>query len=120
MDTKLDTLDPKLKEAYDRVMGTAMPQRPESQTPMMQTHVIPDQPLSQTPMTPTAAPSEPTASPSHMSGVVSSGFVAGGAQDESKPRISSKLLIFGAVAFFIVYTLICLMVFQVPIPFISG
>lgn len=123
MPTQLDNLDPKLKEAYDRVMSaTGSPSSPpptSAEPAKTEIHVVSTQPPA-TPSTPsTTNVSTPTGS------VIATGFVAGASgtaegQTAPKPKISPVILLVAAVAFFIIYTLFWVMFFQFPIPFISG
>lgn len=132
------TLDPKLKEAYDRVMGATLPKSPPAEQPTMSaaTPPLPAHPAepekqampTSPPMPAHAAPVEQhatTATPTHLPTPTpattlphaSSGFVA--SHDEKKPAVSGTLLIIAGVVFFIVYTLFCLKLFGVEIPFLG-
>lgn len=119
------TLDPKLKEAYDRVMGTSLPTAPPSSTPPppmqpaapvqkmadpMSLHEAPPHthPLQATPTTPVTSPTKPSG--------ISSGFVA--PHEEKNSAVSGKLLLIAGVVFLIVYTLFWLKWFGVALPFL--
>lgn len=117
------TLDPKLKEAYDRVMGATLPKAPpppptpahptEAEKPMMPSPT-PTAAVEQHAPTPMVAATPAASTPlAH----ASSGFVA--SHEEKKPAVSGTLLIVAGVVFFIVYTLFCLKLFGVAIPFLG-
>jgi len=127
MDPKSPTLDPKLKEAYDRIMGATLPSAPQS-PPAMQSPVQPQKPPMTIPTTQSPLPTQQqtataqdSPSTAHiappLTSHVSSGFVA--PQEEKKPAVSGTLLIIAGVVFFIVYTLFCLKLFGIPIPFLG-
>lgn len=138
MDPKASAqLDPKLQEAYDRVMSmqietpanpqpaqTAplaqqMPPSPVSQNTTMNT---PNQPI-QNPMPQVMpAPDEMVKTPSPLIDTVENNvsvkpqsFVAKG----SGLQVSPVILVVGAVAFLIVYTVIWIKVFNLPVPYIN-
>ncbi len=143
MDPKsAQTLDPKLKEAYDRVMGTSLPTpstppvtaappqivtpHPSAPTPVISHHEQFDpmsakesahetQPAQHTAATPPQAATHPAVAAAFTAGNTS-GFVA--PHEEKKPAVSGTLLIIAGVVFFIVYTLFCMKLFGVEIPFL--
>lgn len=132
-------LDPKLKEAYDRVMGTSttppaanppaapvvnpspapepIPSNPE---PLTQTPFTPPQPVTpepvvpNEPVTPQPAPAEPTTSVE--SKVQINGFVA--ADHQKKSGISPAIVILGVIVFLVVYSLFWIKFFGVSLPFL--
>lgn len=130
--------DPKLKEAYDRVMGTSLPTPPtQPSNPAPQPMAAPAHPQMSSPMLPKepAAPSPvhtsghtdmhtmqtaaaPSATPAaaYTSSSTSSGFVA--PQEEKKSAVSGKLLIVAGIVFLLVYTLFWLKWFGIPLPFL--
>lgn len=137
MDSKsLPTLDPKLKEAYDRVMSTnlppaqpAAPTPPPQQTPpapaatpgMPPTQPTPAAPVPSAPMTipqPTAPTPPPNlhavSSPTH-----GSTFVSGQHTQKSGGGLSPILLVIAGLIFFAVYTIFWLRFFNVTLPFIG-
>lgn len=122
MDPKAaQTLDPKLKEAYDRVMGATIPKTPSQQmpsvdmpTPQKETE-NPAEPMH--PPAPAATPTQPVpAAPTHTIPHPSSGFVA--PHEEKKSPVSGTLLIVAGVVFLLVYTLFWLKWFGIPLPFL--
>jgi hypothetical protein len=133
MDPKsAQTLDPKLKEAYDRVMGATLPTTPAtpSSPPSMATtpaapHHDPldtmatkENPAMHTPL-PTHQPQTVTPPPTPMATTplhTSSGFVA--SHEEKKAPVSGTLLIVAGGVFLLVYTLFWLKWFGVPLPFL--
>lgn len=113
------TLDPKLKEAYDRVMGATVPKTPPLQMPSVDlptTHTEPIQaappPANINPPTANATPATAAHPPVHPS----SGFVA--AHEEKKSPVSGTLLVIAGVVFLLVYTLFWLKWFGIPLPFL--
>ena len=136
MDPKATTtLDPKLKEAYDRVMGSSIPPTPQvptiPQPPELKTDTAaaqplpPMQPMQKSVVTPPenmhpAAPSPMVSSPSmtsmHATVTTPSGFVAH--PENKKGGISWKLLVILAVVFLIIYTLFFVKFFGIPLPFL--
>lgn len=128
MDTQsLNNLDPKLKETYERVMGTTTP--PISQTPPLNTNAAPlidtttpdsskgpaDTSIPTTPYTPDnlrfqAAIQTPLATPVQQTPV--------GATVPNQPSSMLHILyVVGAVVFFIVYTVFWVKIFNLPLPF---
>lgn len=101
MNPKIPTqLDPKLKEAYDRVMGFS----PVNQTPTPQPTSIPNihkEELHQVIATNSKPTSFTTATSIHQ-----------------KPKISPILLVVVFVVFILVYTLFWFRFFSVPLPFL--
>jgi len=125
MDPKAaQTLDPKLKEAYDRVMGATVPKTPPPQMPSVDIPTPPkepEKPFSQ-PIAPTpinaaqSAANSPPAAPVHTVAHPSSGFVA--PHEEKKSPISGTLLVIAGVVFLLVYTLFWLKWFGIALPFL--
>ncbi|MEK7186493.1 MAG: hypothetical protein AAB675_03970 [Patescibacteria group bacterium] len=106
MDKKTQNLDPQLKAAYERVMGTNIP--PATPAPTV---------------TPGAQAPQATQvqAPQAQAPVVSAGsdatkVVAGGGSGSRK--LSPILIIVAILLFFAVYTFIWLTVFKVKIPFL--
>lgn len=125
------TLDPKLKEAYDRVMGATVPKTPP-QMPSVDLPTPPKEPEKPfpQPVTPTPIatsnvvganaaqgvnPSTPVA-PIHTVVHPSSGFVA--PHEEKKSPVSGTLLVIAGVVFLLVYTLFWLKWFGIALPFL--
>ena len=97
MDKKLpQNLDPKLKEAYDRVMGFA-------QSTAQPITVTPTTAIPKIPQTPPIAV-KPTPA-----------FIANDSKKESQ-SISPVILVVLAVVFFLVYAVFWVKFFQVPLP----
>ena len=138
MDNNLSGLDPKLKETYERVMGTSVagpnsnPQTPTvpTQTPPTQTSqpsvvrptlqespTIPATPKPQTPQqrTQPQAPKDETLE----STVHYQAFTQPNAAGEKKKSgLSPVILALGGVVFFIVYALVWIKIFNVKLPFL--
>lgn len=121
MDPKMPSnLDPKLKEAYERVMGTTIPKpsapptpaAPSSPNPTAQIPTV--EPTPQTPPTPA-----PSAAPQTMAnvGTTPSAFVANPQKGKSG-GISPVIIFLGLLVFFIVYALFWLKFFNVSLPFL--
>ncbi len=127
---KFNSLDPKLKEAYERVMGTPMSQPQATEASSSTSQSTPEQPAPSSPQ-PAAAeppPSAPAATIkdakpqvheehaiANQTGGISGGFIAGG--QKSGPKISSKILFLAAIAFFLVYALFWVRFFNLQRPF---
>ena len=109
-------LDPKIKEAYDKVMNTAIAAAPpaDSQPP-------PPQPSTQPPPQPTITQVMPTVTPPrrepatiHIGGVPASHA----STTEKKSKILPVLYITGGIIFLLVYTIFWLKFFNIPTPFL--
>lgn len=118
MDPKtLPTLDPKLKEAYERVMGSSV-------TPPPPAPVQP-QPVPAAPQPPPPAPAKSDvelaggSSVHHTTTSFVAGNVAGNVEAAGKPKISPLILVFAGVIFLLVYTLFWMRFFNLPLPFLS-
>jgi len=140
MDPKTSSqLDPKLQEAYDRVMGVATNGKPISSpvTPSIPTptptsippaQVIPSPattlasngPVSPTPIQPTQTTqtTQNSTMPTEdiKSDTKSHAFVAKG---NSGMKVSPVILAVGGVAFLLIYTVIWIKVFNLSVPFIN-
>jgi hypothetical protein len=140
----LPGLDPKLKEAYERVMATSLPAnqtpaatppspvqpQPEPVTPQSSTPPVTAPVTPSTPHIPQPTPEEPaphaiaphpmpmtTAGPKQASS--GSTFVANtGTATPGKSKISPVILITAGAIFFVVYTLFWLRFFNVALPFL--
>ena len=131
-------LDPKLKEAYDRVMSTTIApnQTPPAAPAASATPAAPTAPVTPVPAVPAsnaasatpavpAAPMQTTTEELHRTTT----FVAtdpktlagpiGVATKKKGAGVSPILLVLLGVVFFAVYTLVWFNVFNVPIPYIS-
>lgn len=139
-------LDPKLKEIYDRVMGTQVKaaaahetkKEPEPQKP----HEIQSTPVHISPQPAPTAPAMPTqpsmpvahaaqqtvmtaqppqATATDLQQKASSGFVAGGhgnnTDGKSGSSVSPVLLVLVGIVFFIVYAIFWIKIFAIPLPF---
>lgn len=125
MDPKgLPNLDPKLKEAYERVMSTSIsssapsaPTTASAPTPAPQATAP-----AQAAPTPAAVASSPVAAPQPTSipqSTSASTFVAGNTPAASSgSKISPVLLVIAGIIFFAVYTLFWLRFFNIPLPFL--
>ena len=121
-----NTLDPKLQETYNKVMGTPSPapteqtQQPVNVTPPIAvdttsaqnpTPVVPTTPYTQDNLSFQAAiqaPSSPATTQS-LPGVV---------QPQTSSSSTLKILyITGAIVFFVVYTFVWIKIFNLPLPF---
>jgi len=126
---QLSNLDPKLKEAYDRVMGTPVTTpagsppnlsgSPASPSPTI--NPTPVQPVSPNPVTvgPTLPPVGVRREPEKIqiggnSGTQTHGYVA----PKKKNGLPTVLLVFGGIIFLIVYTIFWLKFFQIPVPYL--
>ncbi len=124
----VNDLDPKLKEAYERIMGTSFTpntppgtsnQPPAQNAPVMQTTPVVDQPVTQAPtlQVPPAEPAknpfdpapEPPISVFTQAGPVSSPAPAG--TQKKKMNILPILLVVGGLIFFVVYVIVWAKVF---------
>lgn len=149
MDPKQNAqLDPKLKEAYDRVMGTATPptspvtSTPQPVDPVVATPATPSPvttPTVPSPVPVVTAPSvQPTPATSplpvtpvvmpHSTETVRIGgdtpievqhTTTGVVAKEKKKGISPTILILGAIVFLAVYALFWIKFLNVPIPFLN-
>ncbi|MBI2074803.1 MAG: hypothetical protein HYT83_03145 [Candidatus Levybacteria bacterium] len=137
-------LDPKLKEAYNRVMGTSIPSptppsptsNPTAPEPVVPVSTPPANPIpkpTQSPMTnpvtpvaPQPAAQEPVMAvtpepiPSQPTASVESkipisGFVA---PEQKKHGISPLIIVLGMLVFFVVYALFWVKFFGVSLPFL--
>jgi len=127
MDKNISQLDPKLKEAYDRVMGTVVT------PPAKAAQAMPATPFSPTLTPPTAAPVEhvnttPIArsEPAPIATAVSYQAVqspVSTTQTATAPhkKSGSKAFIFllAGIAFFIVYALVWIKMFNLKFPFLN-
>lgn len=122
MDDKqqLSNLDPKLKEAYDRVMGTTFtppaasaPQQATPATPTPEPFIPPttvQSPLMQQtpqPVMQTVNVSVPDNTPK--------GFVAGQREENAGGGISPIIIVLAGIVFFAVYIVFWIKVFNIPI-----
>lgn len=91
MDQKVQPIDPKLQETYNRVMNTQLPtQTLQATTPL-----------------PTLTPVGPSKSKISGSGIIT-----------KKPAVSPVVLVVAAVIFFLVYSLFWMKFFNMPIPYL--
>lgn len=91
----LTQLDPKLREAYERVMGTSAPTQAQTSTTLI------------TP--PNSAPVVSTPTPEPQSQVVAS---------KKREGISPILIAIAVILFFTVYSIIWIKVFNLKVPFL--
>lgn len=131
-------LDPKLKEAYDRVMGTSFTPPAATPTPTQsastpapvaepapivpaaepmatQTPVTP-QPVTPVELTSEPVPFQPTTSVESKMPI--NGFVAADANTQKKHGVSPVIIILGVIVFLVVYALFWVKFFGVSLPFL--
>lgn len=114
MDQKVShQLDPKLQEAYDRVMGVQVPAPTESKTSVAPANPVPVQPASAASST-VSIVQQPVASVDNASVTKNHTFVA-----KKGMKISPLFLVIGGVAFLLLYTIIWIKVFNLSVPFIN-
>lgn len=127
MDPKMPSnLDPKLKEAYERVMGTpsgtpaaaAPPQPAVVQRPFepIEPNTAPPPPPVTSPQM-SASPVSAVPEPKIKENVASTAFVAK-PQKENKSGISPVIIFLGLLVFIAVYSLFWIKFFNLPIPFL--
>lgn len=144
MDPKLSQLDPKLKEAYDRVLTGQNAQ--SAQTPAPLQNPVPQQPtpnaqaqpqpqtiIQPTPTTsqpiqpqaqpqPNVNPIMPTPQATNINGAVS--FNAAASTEtvvkKGKPNIKNLLLGLGVVVFLVAYTFLWIFIFKIKLPFLPA
>lgn len=127
--TLAQTLDPKLKEAYDRVMGTqTSPSQPPTPAPNVppastieQPVTVPPTPTSFTPpIQPSPAhsePAEPVEPVTQVYHAQAQPVSTTTLNSQKKSKISWWVFVLMGLAFFIVYTLVWIRVFNVSLPF---
>lgn len=106
MDKKTQNLDPQLKAAYDRVMGTSVPPPAPSR----------DAPEPVAAAQPTQSPQVVTSTPAPADSGATK-VVAGGSK---RGRISPILVGVAIVLFFLIYTFVWTMVFKLKVPFLPS
>lgn len=125
MDPKMPSnLDPKLKEAYERVMGTTIPKPSAPPTPTAtpmpnpipgSSQALPAQPR---PEMPSPVPPSPQSSETMVKvSPTPTAFVAK-PQKAKSGGISPTIIFLGLFVFFVVYSLFWLKFFNVSIPFL--
>ena len=114
-------LDPKLKEAYDRVMATAVPQPSPASPPPLQPQAEPASP-STSPIqggpvsTQTIDPQPLPSSAPIASAKPASAFVA--VATKPKTKILPVLFVVGGLIFFVVYAVFWVKFFNLKLPFL--
>jgi hypothetical protein len=109
MDKTVPQLDPKLKEAYDRVMGTVVtpPQRPPEPTHQEPVTAPPAQPQAMAiPQPATTIEHTPTPAPAAHT-------------EKKKGKVSPLIIALGLIVFLLIYTLVWIKYFGVPVPFLN-
>jgi len=126
MDKNISQLDPKLKEAYDRVMGTvvtppakaaqAMPSTPPPSTPTLP--AAPIEHVNTAPVT-RSEPAPIATSVSHQA--VQSPVSTASVSTVPHKKSGSKAFIFllAGITFFIVYALVWIKMFNLKFPFLN-
>lgn len=119
MDKNVSQLDPKLKEAYDRVMGTVVtpPTKAAQVMPSMSTSAMPTAPapaipVNSEPITPMAA-----ANPQAVSSPVST--AQSSAISHKKSGSWTIIFMFAGIIFFVVYALVWIKMFNLKFPLIN-
>lgn len=110
---KMPDLDPKLKEAYERVMGTAVNgAKPVAVTPPAPTPTPPPPPPAAQQTTPpeTNTAPQPVSSPAPEVNPLP--------EPENKKQFSPVILVVVGIVFFLVYILFWLKFFSIPLPFL--
>lgn len=128
MDPKLSGLDPKLREAYERVMnGPTSPGSPtpptNPQTPAQQTPPAPQAaptPASvNAPAAPASTPAHPISNPSFNSGSFNTAAPTGTTTvKKAGGKMSTILIILGLIVLLIAYTFVWVYLFDLKIPFL--
>lgn len=123
MDNKnFQNLDPKLQEAYQKVMGTQLPQNQASQPPPQPVQQVPQASRPQAGLwQPPPPPSKPEINPNATQQPLVAtksetlkGVVA------KKNSMTPILLLIGGIIFFAIYTYIWLRILEIPVPFIAS
>ena len=119
MDKTPQQLDPKLKEAYDRVMGTVVtPHQPTAQTapPPSETHSEPVPPVS-----PQPAPQITINNPSSTTAMASSPTtqVEKVQVGKKKKRVSPLIIFLGVIVFLAVYAVVWVKYFGLTVPYLN-
>lgn len=114
-------LDPKLREAYDRVMNAVI--SPVSE-PAQSTTVVSNQtftPGPQTPKPPSTPPPAPLVNPVvQKQAQMTAGTITGVSISQHKSGILPIVIILGGIIFFAVYAFFWLKFFQIQLPFLSN
>lgn len=107
------TLDPKLKETYDRIMGTELPKAGSSPAVEPQTHVPIEQIATPQAPTPEATPNLPEESKVEMVSINTTPSVSKTEQVSKGRKISPVIFIVVGVLFFLLYAFAWLKVFKI-------
>lgn len=112
--SKLSDLDPKLREAYERVMGTALAHNaaPATSTPQQDTQTQAAQVVANLP-TEKFTGATKDATQNFMPSLIPM------TDQPHKPRVSLAILVALGVVFFAVYTIFWVKLFNLSIPFIN-
>jgi hypothetical protein len=114
-------LNPKLREAYERVMGTVVAPNPTTpSTPMPQAASTPSlsavPPLKEEVHIPMSSPTSQVFSATAPKTYTSPSVVA----PKKKSGVSPLIIAIGAVAFFIIYAVFWIKIFNISLPFLGG
>ncbi len=107
-------LDPKLKETYDRIMGTQV--NVQSPQPVQQTHVPVEGvgPVSSPTPTPASTVAEPASKEEKIEMVsINTSSTAPAAKPSSSKKTSPVIFVVLGVGFFLLYTVVWLKVFKI-------
>ncbi|OGH05230.1 MAG: hypothetical protein A2W22_01255 [Candidatus Levybacteria bacterium RBG_16_35_11] len=123
MDKAVPQLDPKLKEAYDRVMGTVVtPSKPAEPQPQVSpppppAHSEPIQPVSPPPAQPTLE--HLSQHPSSSATMVPSPTAEKAAVVKTKRKVSPLIIGLGVIVFLAIYAVVWIKYFGLTIPFLN-
>lgn len=121
MDKNPLQLDPKLKEAYDRVMGTSVgntpqqnppqphPQEQPKEQPQPQIANQPEPTVHETTVNPSPAPAQVAAAPTQKAVIA----------EKKKGKISPLVIVLGIIVFFAIYLVVWVKLFNINVPFIN-
>lgn len=125
MDNKTpQQLDPKLKEAYDRVMGTVV--TPPLKTPQPATPPLPEHQQSVSsvsPVSPTPAaqpePEHEQTTPTPTTTVEAQPIIQKGVPLKKKGKVSPLIIFLGIIVFIAVYAIVWVKYFGLKVPYLN-
>jgi len=125
MDKNVSQLDPKLKEAYDRVMGTVVTP-PVKATPTAMSATSPSvPPLSSTPLSPTPTmsvnplPTTSTTAINHQAVSVPISNTKITTLKKKSGAFKALIFMFAGIVFFIIYALVWIKMFNLKFPYLN-
>lgn len=121
-------LDPKFKEAYERVMGANFSAQPAAPQPVTPQPAAPVQSTPPPPPIPAAQPTGPAplpiaGQPAPIPQPQPAGFTgqsAGSGVPRKKKGMSPVMIAAGVIIFFLIYTIIWVKIFNLSLPFMSS